>query len=149
MKIYLLFFTSLFFITFSGCSNDKDIKQQDDQSSTEKLSSENVKSDLWLDFPVYKNAVLEETKECPGKWSDCGKCEHKIYVSNDSPMKICAYYRDEMKNLNWMKIAYQYFPEGSCLGTWMKGSTRVFFNTAIRRSDNKTVISITIGRDCP
>jgi hypothetical protein len=105
----------------------------------------------WDDIPVYPGADLEGSEECAPQWADCESCELRIHVTGDSPEVVCSFYEEGMPDKGWDELVYQSYPEGSCLGTWMAGDSdpRVLMNIAQRRDDEKTVISITLGKGCP
>jgi len=149
MKIFNPFFMLLFLTVFVACSNEEVKEQLNSQTTTMKIPDNDIRKDLWESVPIYQGSTLESTKDCPGKWAKCETCEHRIYVTDEVPADVCSFFKDEMLKRGWMKLTYQFYPEGSCLATWMKDDTRVIFNAANRRSDNKTFIAITLGKGYP
>ena len=146
----MLLLKFILLILFTFCSSNDDIQENQQRTlEQDKIQKINNVNDLLSDIPIYDDAVLEETKDCPGKWTNCDECKQIIYVTNDDPEKVCTFYKEEMKKRDWIKITYQFYQEGSCLATWMKSNTRLLFNASKRRSDRKTFISFTIGRNCP
>lgn len=105
----------------------------------------------WNDIPVYPGAEDEGPKPCSGKWAKCEKCEHRTYITTECPEKACDFYKMEMPGNGWNKLVFQKYPEGSCLGSWIKqdSEVRVFLNIGKRRGDKKTYIGITRGERCP
>jgi len=57
----------------------------------------------------------------------------------------------EMPGNGWNKLVFQKYPEGLCLGSWIKQDpeVRVFLNIGKRRGDKKTYIGITRDERCP
>jgi len=140
---------------FIACGNDASNEKENEklvQETTENMSKDQLSDQFtWDNIPDYPGATLESTEDCPAKWAECEKCEHKLFVTDDDPADVCQFYKDKMLEMGWVKIVYQFYPEGSCLGTYNSndGNTRVFMNVAQRRSDNKTFIAITMGQSCP
>ena len=133
--------------TGEGSENENLVQEKSNNTSRDQISEEFS----WDNIPVYPEAKLESTNDCAAKWAECEKCEHRVYVTTDNPEDVCLYYKAKMLELGWVKLVYQFYPEGSCLGTYNSadGITRVFMNIAQRRSDKKTFIAITMGQDCP
>jgi len=157
MKNLLYFIIPLSFLVMSSCGGDPENKTSsdiNDKEVKEKTTNENQSSTSsfsWDNIPVYPNAALETTEDCPAKWSECEKCEHRIYFTDDDPNDVCSFYKDAMKKKGWKKNVFQMYPEGSCMGSWLSADSnvRVFFNAAQRRNDKKTFIAITMGQNCP
>ncbi len=143
------------FIGLIACGSDAGNEKENEklmQETAENMSQDQLSDEFtWDNIPVYPGATLESTDDCAAKWADCEKCEHRVYVTADNPADLCPYYKDRMLEMGWVKLVYQFYPEGSCLGTYNSadGNTRVFLNIAQRRSDKKTFIAITMGQDCP
>ena len=122
------------------------------ETSEETHQDQPASGDLpWDELPVFPKADLESQEECPAKWAECDLCEHRAYVTEESPEAVCPLIADGMSEKGWFKLMYQFYPEGSCMGTWMadESDTRVLMNAAQRRSDKKTFIAITMGQECP
>jgi hypothetical protein len=157
MKNLLHFVFLLIIIAIFSCGGEvenKEVTELDKPEAIEKVKNENRSTSgifSWDNIRVYKGAILESTEDCPAKWAECEKCEHRVYVTDDDPKDVCDFYKDEMKENGWNKIVFQIYPEGSCMGSWLSADsdTRVFLNAAQRRSDNKTFIAITMGNNCP
>lgn len=153
-KSYLpiLFLSSIFLITCGGNTGDEIEDKNLSQDKPKNIEQEQTSDEFsWDNIPVYPGATLEGTEDCPAKWATCDKCEHRIYATNDDPADVCQFYKDKMIEMGWIKIVYQFYPEGSCLGTYNStdGRTRVFISAGQRRSDEKTFVAITMGQDCP
>lgn len=152
-----LFLAALLF-SFTGliaCGSDTVNEKENEklvQETPENMSQGQLTDEFtWDNIPVYPGATLESTDECAAKWAECEKCEYRIYVTDEDPADVCPFYKDKMLDMGWVKLVYQFYPEGSCLGTYNSadGNTRVFMNVAQRRSDKKTFIAITMGQSCP
>ena len=145
------------FITMFSCGGDVENKNSadiEDSGSREETTTENratISGFSWDNIPIYPGAALDEETDCPAKWADCKICQHRVYITYDSPNEVCDFYGKEMPKMGWEKIVFQNFPEGSCMGSWKSSASdiRVFFNAAKRRSDKKTFIAFTMGKDCP
>lgn len=109
----------------------------------------------WDDIPVYPGAELELSEECPPQWQQCETCERRVYTTDASPEGVCEFYKNEMPKRGWDKIVYQFWPEGSCTGTWMAemgddSGPRVLLGIGQRsRTDETTSIGVTMGVGCP
>ena len=152
-----LFLAALLF-SFTGliaCGSDTGNEKENKklvQETPENMSQGQLTDEFtWDNIPVYPGAILESTDDCAAKWAECEKCEHRVYVTDEDPADVCSFYKDKMLDMGWVKLVYQCYPEGSCLGTYNSadGNTRVFMNVAQRRSDKKTFIAITMGQSCP
>lgn len=153
----ILFIVSLSLI---ACGSEADRNTKENPTEKELLENtqnddnqnQNISGDLnWDDIPIYPGSVLEKTTNCPGKWKDCGECEHRIYVVEKNTEDVCTFFKDGMKENGWFKLVYQFYPEGSCMGAWKMLDTdvRVLMNIAKGGNDNKTFIAITLGKECP
>lgn len=138
-----------------ACGSDTGNEKENEklvQDNPESMSKDQLRNEFtWENIPVYPGAALESTDDCPAKWAECEKCEHHVYVTEEDPAEVCSFYKDRMLEIGWVKLVYQFYPEGSCLGTYNSadGNIRVFMNVAQRRSDKKTFIAITMGQSCP
>ena len=135
-----------------GVAGQETIQPQEQLKPVGKIEKSTSEGELsWDKIPAYPGAVLEETGDCPGKWADCEVCEHRTYVTEDSQDDVCTFYKGIMPAMGWMKIVFQSYPEGSCMGTWMSGDseTRALMTVGKTGADNKTTIGITMGKKCP
>ena len=109
------------------------------------------KGSFFKDISIYPGGVFQDTKPCPQKWVECNKCEQRYYITNDAPEKVCDFYKAGMPVQGWNKFVYQKYPEGSCMGTWVKENwkTRAVISIGKTRSDKKTFIGILKGEQCP
>jgi len=153
----IIFLPALLFcsIGFIACGSNAGDEKEDEklaQETLENMSQDQLSDEFtWDNISVYPGATLESTYDCPAKWAECEKCEHRVYVTDNHPEDVCPFYKDKMLEMGWVKLVYQFYPESSCLGTYNSadGNTRVFMNVAQRRSDRKTFITITMGQGCP
>jgi len=137
-----------------GGEEDQDTTSSDRPSVAE--TSEIGKSEglPWDAIPLYSGAKLEKSEPCPPQWRGCEVCESRVYLTEDSPETVCAFYKDEMSKRDWDRLVFQSYPEGSCMGTWMaemgdSSGPRVLLTIGKRTGDNSTAISIAMGRSCP
>jgi hypothetical protein len=126
-----------------------------EQAEPEKPPASSAGDLSWDDIPVYPRTKSADTEPCPVQWSSCETCESRIWLTNDSPEDVCPFCKQEMPKKGWAKLTYQYFPEGSCTGTWMadmgdSDGPRVILGVGqTARGEDEVQIGITMGSACP
>ena len=165
MKNLIILFLglSLICLSFVACGGGADEEEKSEAAQVTSLPQEQAQpmekeqdqpsegTFSWDNIPAYPGAVLESTGDCPAKWAECEVCEHRTYVTDDTPQAVCSFFEEGMPAKGWSKIVFQSYPEGSCMGTWMSGDsdTRVLMTIGKGGGQNKTFISITMGKKCP
>lgn len=172
LTLVLLLALLLTSMTLAACGGDSDDETAPEATATqpEEMTSEPTEQptpedtqqeqptsgDLsWDDIPIYSGAESESTDECAAKWQECDMCEHRVYMTDASPEDVCSFYEEELPALGWDKLVYQFYPEGSCMGTWMEdmgdsSGPRLFIEVGHPSGNTDTTfVAITMGEGCP
>lgn len=131
-------------MTLAACGGEGEEKAASASSSEEGPALQSGKAGSFDDIPIYPGAKAASAAVEATEGKEQMKGEHRAYETDDPVDEVADFYKKQMPENGWKKIIFQKYPEGSYMGTWMKGGkgTGAFINIFERRGDGKTHIAI-------